>query len=213
MRYVTFLLSFLMLPLAFPLILSAQNCPSDDVIEADVLDGSSVSIEGSSTLHGWTVDANQFNVIFCVPTNWFDSPDNWENGEVDRLAVRVPVEHLDGGKNKMNRDLREALKYDEHKEIRFDWQNIRLSGKTDIGRLAEVEGTVEIAGVRRAVTFDADLSYSEWNQIVAKGSVPLRMTDFDVKPPTALFGIIRTDDEIDVTFEIYFSVDRGRRVD
>ena len=212
MKSGTLLLLLFTIQVAVPSFIMAQNCPSDSVIKATVMDGSSLSIEGSSTLHSWTVDATRFSVTFCIPPTWFESPDNWTGEDVARLSVIVPVEGLDGGRNKMNRDLKNALNYDEYKNIRFEWGDIRLTGKTDIGWHAEVEGSVTVAGVTRAVSFDADLSYNEWSQVVAKGRVPLKMTDFDVDPPTALFGVIRTDDEIEIKFEIYFS-ESGIEVD
>lgn len=84
-----------------------------------LLDNSSMTIAGSSTLHGWTVEATEFSVQFSIPDNWFQSDDHWNGTDIDTLSVTVPVEHLDGGRNKMNRDLRDALWFDDNPQIRF----------------------------------------------------------------------------------------------
>ena len=38
--------------------------------------------------------------------------------------------------------------------------------------------------------------------IRAEGELPLLMTDFGVKPPTAMFGTLRTDNKITVKFSL-----------
>ena len=119
------------------------------------------------------------------------------------LAVTVPVEQLDGGKNKMNRDLREALRYEEYPDIRFIWDELTFTGATDTGRMAKVNGRVIIAGEERATQFSANLGINEWSQIVAAGSVELNMRDFNIDPPKALFGVIRTDEVVNLKFELF----------
>jgi polyisoprenoid-binding protein YceI len=36
----------------------------------------------------------------------------------------------------------------------------------------------------------------------ATGMVPIKMTDFGIKPPTAMFGTLRTGDEVKVNFAL-----------
>jgi len=38
--------------------------------------------------------------------------------------------------------------------------------------------------------------------VIAKGSVPIKMTDYGIKPPTALFGRLKTGDDVKVNFEL-----------
>lgn len=52
--------------------------------------------------------------------------------------------------------------------------------------------------------FGVDISLNEWNQIVAKGSVPMTMADYKIEPPTALLEVIQTDEEIELMFELNF---------
>jgi hypothetical protein len=39
----------------------------------------------------------------------------------------------------------------------------------------------------------------------ARGAVAMRMTDFGIKPPTGLFGLIRSRNEITVRFDLVVS--------
>lgn len=181
-----------------------SDSPGADVTNTTLLENSSMTIAGSSTLHGWTVEATEFSVQFSIPDNWFQSDDGWNGTDIDTLTVTVPVEHLEGGRRKMNRDLRDALRFENHPQIRFTWDDVRFTGQTDMGQSANVSGIVRVAGEEREIEFDAVISLNEWNQIVAKGSVPMNMRDYNIEPPTALFGVIRTDEEVELVFELYF---------
>jgi len=184
-----------------------ENESPSSVVTAALLESSSMTINGSSTLHDWDVAANDFTVRFRIPDSWFESRDNWTGADVDELSVTVPVDKLDGGKNKMNRDLKEALRFPEFQTIRFNWERIAFTGENDTGRRAEVDGEVTVAGETRAISFVADLSLNEESQIVASGGVDLNMKHFEIEPPTALFGVIRTDEQVDLRFELLFGLE------
>lgn len=183
---------------------AGQNIESEAMVSALLLENSTMTISGSSTLHDWTVEATKFSVQFRVPESWFDSHDSWAGENIALLSVTVPVEHLDGGKNKMNRDLREALRSGDFPEIEFTWNRVAFSDSTDLGRQADVSGSLRIAGEEREIQFSADLRINEQSQIVAAGCVPINMRDYNIDPPRAMLGLIRTDENIELMFELHF---------
>jgi polyisoprenoid-binding protein YceI len=187
---------------------AGQAADSSNVIYASLLETSSMTIIGSSTLHDWEVEATDFSVQFRVPEYWFESQERWSGSDVAGLKVTVPVDKLDGGKNKMNRDLKDALNFLEYRAIEFTWEKISFEGDIGTGRRAEVEGLVTIAGETKMISFDADISLNEWSQIVAKGSIRLNMEEFGVDPPTAFFGVIRTDEIVNLSFELFFGTEQ-----
>lgn len=201
MNFIRFLILLLTLTTTS---VKGQESHSSDFTQAILLEGSSMTINGSSTFHDWSVEATEFSVQFRVPTNWFDSDENWTGEDITELNVTVPVDQLDGGRNKMNRDLRDALKFDEYPDIHFSWDELEFTGLTDMGRRSEVAGRVTIAGEERDIKFTADLSINEWSQIVVKGAVPMNMRDYNIEPPRALLGVIRTDEDVEMSFELYF---------
>ena len=210
MNYLARTILFLLLShICLMSIAYAQGIENNSYVDANLLEASSMTIIGSSTLHDWEVEATDFSVQFRVPEYWFESQKRWSGSDVAGLKVTVPVEELDGGKNKMNRDLKDALNFPEYQTIEFTWEKISFSGDIDTGRRAEVEGLVTIAGETKMISFNADISLNEWSQIVAKGSVRLNMEEFGIKPPTAFLGVIRTDEIVNLSFELFL----GGRVD
>ena len=48
----------------------------------------------------------------------------------------------------------------------------------------------------------AAIAYADALTIKAAGVVPIKMTDYGIKPPTAIFGRLKTGDEVKVNFEL-----------
>lgn len=173
-----------------------------DSVQVNVSDDSFLIIKGSSTLHNWEVEATSFQLFFTVPDDWFLDSSAWSGSEVELLELEVPVADLDGGRGKMNRDLREALRFDEHKQIRFVWDTMTLTGPEDGPKRAKVSGSLTIAGVTREISFEADMALNREGNIRVEGSVEIDMTDYNVDPPKALFGAIRTSKDVVLEYNL-----------
>jgi polyisoprenoid-binding protein YceI len=63
---------------------------------------------------------------------------------------------------------------------------------------------LSIAGVAKEVKFKTKYDV-DGNQITFKGSYTFKMTDFNIDPPTAVMGTIKTGDEVTVRLEIVFT--------
>lgn len=167
-------------------------------------DDSRLWIEGDATLHGWDAEATEFEVDFSFPDAWFDTMDNWSGKDVETLKVRVPVSALDGGRSRMNRDLREAMKAESYPMILFHWETIEVKAAQENKAELNVTGKLEAAGVERDIEFSADASLIAGESFKISGKAPLKMTDFGIDPPRALLGTLRTDDDIEILFEMVF---------
>ena len=71
-----------------------------------------------------------------------------------------------------------------------------VSATGDRGQSLVMQGTLRIAGRERTVR--------------ARGALPILMTDYGISPPTALFGVVRTENRIVVKFDLL--VDRPSAV-
>jgi hypothetical protein len=61
-------------------------------------------------------------------------------------------------------------------------------------------GRLSIAGVTRTLKMPVTVKALEDQQFEISGSTKIRMTDFGVTPPTAIFGLLRTGDQITIHF-------------
>lgn len=150
-------------------------------------------IDGTSTVSAFTCEAAEVAGSGLV--------------EPGRLSARVavPVEAFDCGIGRMNRDFREALRAEEHPEIRFELRSAEvLEAPAEPGGWARLEarGTLTLAGAERAVLLRAEGRQLPDGRVRLRGRHVLRMTHFGLTPPTALLGLVRAHDVITVRFDL-----------
>lgn len=180
-------------------ILSAMLVLSATAQQEFVLDSdnSKLKITGTSSVHDWEMSAETFS---CETTVELDSQ---RITSINAIDFSVKVEDLESGKRIMNNKAHDALKEKRHPEIRFRFDSGDPVTITE-GE-AKLAGTLNIAGKSRKVELAANFNQVRNNRFSVNGMVPLKMTDFDIEPPTAMLGAIETGDEITVNFDFKFT--------
>jgi len=157
-----------------------------------------VSVAGTSTLTDWEVSCTE---VLDVPAQISFNP---PSGTIDNFSFKVPVKKMDGGRGaSMNDKIVAAFQADEHPFIQF--QQTAPSQITTNGNSYTIQsnGTLTMAGTSKSVTVNTTASI-EGDKLVLKGNKELKMTDFDITPPSAMFGQIVTNDDIVVNFEFQY---------
>lgn len=155
-------------------------------------------IEGSSNVNNFRCNAGRYRGQVEPPTS-----DTTVKVEVD-----VAVEGLDCGKRRMNRDLYETLRSKSHPQISFQYvstESMTYLDETDRYELI-VNGRLTVAGHTNDIQFPLDAEVLEDGMIRATGKTDLKMTDYNVEPPSALLGLVRVDNELIVHFELFASM-------
>src|SRR4051812_12072632 len=141
-----------------------------------------VWIEGSSNLAGWSCQAAKFEA----------------HVDSSQVTVRVLARDLKCGNRRMDHDLYIALRATDPAAPSYIvalFDDVPPAGDGARGKLS-------VAGVEQPVTATISTVRMPDGSTRAQGSVPLRMTDFGVKPPVGLFGLIRSRNEVVVKFDL-----------
>lgn len=174
----------------------------------EISSASSIEIDGTSTLHDWTAVAEKFSVNFKVPKNWTKGLDFWNPEDVEDLTVSVPVESLDSGKGGMDKRMYNALESDDHPEIMFEYTDLEIvdTENEQIGGAKEliINGNLTVAGETRPVTLNVLGEILDTNALKFSGQYSLNMTEYDVDPPSAMLGTIKSGEEVTIRFDIIF---------
>ncbi len=102
----------------------------------------------------------------------------------------------------MSAHIHDALRAETYPDIRFQLRSIRPAASDVPGFVAlRADGTLTVAGVARDVTLTINVVRSGASLLV-DGRTDLLMTDFGVKPPQGLLGLLRTDPSIRVRFYV-----------
>ena len=152
---------------------------------------STIIVAGTSTLHDWEADAEKLSAKGTINT----SASAIEG--VSSFTLTVPVESLESGKNGMNKNMYKALKSDEHPNITFKLNDVK---SVSPGKIA-VTGNLSIAGTTKPVDLAADYSVNG-STVKITGSKEIDMTTWNIDPPTAMFGTIKTGEIITIKYNL-----------
>ncbi|HPM32815.1 MAG TPA: YceI family protein [Chryseolinea sp.] len=153
----------------------------------------SVLLKGTSTLHDWEMKAEGFS---C--TSLFQMENN-QVAHVKSLTLTIPVQTLKSGKGAMDKNAYSALKVEDHKQITYVITSSKVSGNKII-----CTGNLTIAGVTKPMEVESTYTVNTDNTIVCKTSKTFKMSEFNVEPPTFMFGSVTTGDEITMAFDLIF---------
>ena len=168
------------------------------------MDTARVTIAGTSNVHNysvWTDTVRLTRVKLATPatadTFWADVV---RPGALESFEVAIPVATLTSRDAGLDKNMYQALKLEANRDITFQLTQLE-SGAA--GGLMAV-GKLRIAGVEREVVLLLTTERRE-GTLVVKGRLPLLMTDYGIKPPTAMLGMLKTDPKVIVTFEVVLS--------
>lgn len=157
--------------------------------------GSSIWVEGTSNVHNWkaTSTAIDAKVEIAGPVT--------PGANVQSVTLTLPVTSLKSGKGGLDKNLYKALNAERYPTISY--RMTRFESKPDGEAFtAVVVGVLTVNGVDNEVELTTTMSTDSKGGLRAVGSTTFKMTEFGVKPVTALLGTIRTGDEVTVKFDV-----------
>jgi polyisoprenoid-binding protein YceI len=154
-----------------------------------------LKVMGGSTLHDWEMVASTASGKAQITL------DNQNIQAISLAEVTMKTTALKSGKDQMDEIAYKALKAEKNPNISFKLISFKSLG----GNRSSVTGNLTIAGTTKPVTFEMQ-SLVKGQIVELKGETTFKMTDFQVTPPTAMFGTIKTDDNIKISFKTNFNL-------
>ncbi|MEQ8323284.1 MAG: YceI family protein [Vicingaceae bacterium] len=166
-----------------------------------VTDGSDMTIYGTSSLHDWEIVAEK------MTGNCQATIENSKVTSVDNLVFNVIVNGLKSGKSGMDDNTYKALSSDKYPKINFKLNSVERSAasKDEESTIFVTKGTLTVAGFAKDIDLKVAAKKTSEGGVQFIGKTVFNMTDFKVDPPTAVFGTIKTGDEITIIFKIIYS--------
>jgi polyisoprenoid-binding protein YceI len=164
--------------------------------------GSVIRILGDSNMHEWACDATAFESTIdiqrpaarAMPTR------------VQEARIVLPVSSLNCGNQKIDENLRKALDAADHPTITFQLTRVTFAAENRPDTAtATVLGALTVSGTTRDVWMDVTVANTADGAMRIQGAADLQMSNFGVKAPTALLGLLKTKDDVvllvDLTLE------------
>uniref|UniRef100_UPI0040476015 YceI family protein n=1 Tax=Polaribacter sp. TaxID=1920175 RepID=UPI0040476015 len=161
-----------------------------------------ILIRGESNINKWQSNVEAINAKFTV--NSLQKPSNFqilqENSTfIETLIIKIKVTDIKSGKKLMDKKTYKALKSIECPYIIFTYapnSKIHLSSQI-------ISGNLTVAGVTKKITTQITFN-KERSTLTLKGIHSIDMTEFGVKPPQFLMGMLKTKKKIDIDFTLAF---------
>lgn len=156
-----------------------------------------IVIEGTSNIHDWDMKSDKGVCSSVLDINTLGSL----NG-ISTLNFSVPAESLKSDHSGMDKNTYKALNTSKFSSISFVAGSVEVKPSGTSGYALTAKGKLTIAGVSKDVVLTASGIVNADKSITYSGSYQLKMTDYNVDPPTALLGTIRTGDKVVVKFNL-----------
>jgi polyisoprenoid-binding protein YceI len=102
----------------------------------------------------------------------------------------------------MNGKIYEALNSKKHPQISFSLNKVNSIEEQSGNIKISTSGMLTVSGVSKPISLIATGRVMPTGEIEFIGTTSLKMTDYSVKPPTAMFGALTTGDEIKLNYKV-----------
>ena len=174
--------------------------------------GASVTIDGTSSIHDWTVEGKIVGGYFMVEPA-FDTDLSLKSvasvttkEKNPKAVISIPIRSLKSGKDAMDRIMQEAMKAEDNPMIKFTLKEMVVKGDVPAEGTPvkfDVKGDLALSGESKPVEFVLTMERKPDKMLHFKGEKPLKMTDFGIVPPAPKIpgmDMIKTGDDVTIKF-------------
>lgn len=184
--------------LAGAALVSAEN------VTYNAVPGSKLKMDGTSTIHDWTVESSLIGGTLEWDAAFDTAP---KAGKVPGAKVEslILVRSLKSGKSAMDAVMQDAMKAEQHTKITYKLKELTLKevpASAGAPMQFESDGEITVSGVTKPLKMPVT-AVREGDKLKITGQATLKMTDHDIKPPAPAvgLGLIKTGDEVKITFD------------
>lgn len=173
-------------------------------ITLNIQESPEMHIYGDSNIKKWDAAVNEVSGTLSLQNieelgSAVLTPDNFAGA-----SITVPVEQIESESGGLTKNIHKYLEADNHPNITFELVEITNIVQQDDSLIVSAQGVINAAGKDNPVEMVVNATIQD-GSIQLSGEKELLMTDFDIDPPTAVFGTIRSRDEFVVRFNVTFS--------
>jgi hypothetical protein len=118
--------------------------------------------------------------------------------------IRIPVHAFTGPGNRMLNDFFKMVNAPEHPYIQIEIEPRELADFDETTGMTNFETDITLAGVTRTYVVPCQTVFCESSGFVLKGDLEVELTDFKIDPPEKVFGAVKVNNEVFITFAFRF---------
>lgn len=157
-----------------------------------------IKVQGTSNIHDWEMNTDKGNstAVFVTDANGVI------NG-ITSLTFTMPVESLKSEHSGMDKNAYKAMHTNKYASLTFTVLSATIKPAGNNYQVFS-KGRLTISGVSRDVDVTGIATVNADKSIALNGSYKLKMTSYNVTPPSIMLGAIKTGDDITVKFNLLY---------
>ena len=158
---------------------------------------SNLRIEGKTNINSFRCEITEY---LQPDTIYFFREENSMKPIPLRGGLAIDIKRFDCHQKYITSDMRKTLRAEEQPVLKIDLLNIGYYN----GNESNIKGWVNIwlAGVVKTMEIDYQVQGGEPGHLQLTGTRRLRFSDFGLKPPQKLAGLIKVEEELNVRFQL-----------
>ena len=172
--------------------------------QLNLLPSSSITVDGTSTISDWTVKPESYTGSLMVSAKK-ESEITLKKGDISAIHLIIPGRSMrsENG-DTMDSKIFRALKVDDFPNISYTLaHSIKFSIIDKNKRNFSVSGVLTIAGAEKTIQSNLNVIYTN-GVLSLSGEIAIKLSDFNIEPPSAMFGQIETGDDIIINFTLEY---------
>lgn len=195
-----------LLSLSAVLLCLAGAASAQTLVRYESQPGSKMRMDGTSTIHDWHAESMLIGGFVELDAALVEAPDKVKAGKVAAKGETfVAVRSLKCSSGKaMDAVMQEAMKEKENPRIVFKLVELTLKEAKGAQVIFDAKGSLTVSGVTKDISFPVTMARRvDTSRVTFSGATAMKMTDFKITPPapTSALGLIKTGDEVKLTFE------------
>lgn len=174
-------------------------------VQYNIASGSGIWFDATSTLHGFSAKSTSIIGTVIADTTLRALPAVAVNDSICNVTATIPVRTLNSGEKGLDNNMYKAMKADKYPNIEFKLTSAKAvpaANSAEKGVPFRTTGYLTIAGKQKEVRKDALLTRASQGKVRLTGSKSIVMSGYGIKPPTALWGLIKANDKLTVHFRL-----------
>ena len=203
-------LSFLLILFEMLFVNGIDRIASNDMTSLDYrINSSSVlEVNGKTNINSFCCTAKE---TFSTKKLRYRQNSNGSLYMFEDAKLTLQTQNLDCGRKAINKDMKKTLQADKYPNIILHLKEIRNTACNDLSacnELTEVLAVADITITCNTIKYNFPVVVTKFtdSQFRVMGGTTLQLCDFEIEAPTALLGLIKVDDKLQIDFDLFIDI-------
>lgn len=191
--------------MSFAFVLNAafikKSIPNYSLARWIVEKNSSLNIQGETNINSFQCDVTEY---LKPDTLIYTRNDATKKLSFTNSCLSIDIKRFDCHNKYITEDFRAALKADENPDLKIVFLTIDQFSNASNNEVVKGIVDIQLAHVSKRAEIEYTVKTLPGNRIQMNGSHIFYFSDFKLKAPKKVAGLIRTRDQITVNFQLFF---------